>query len=196
MTAWSFALNSTCAPSDCSHTDHLLPASAKSVRSCPRSDSWKASQSRSRVGSALEPLSCSFGENDRTNGVGPAVVTPRRLCYGRLVQTLETWHPPCIPWTDGNGLKPADPQECPSGQRSAATRTMFLRSFRDALKGNFVPATNVRLVYNAEGFHSYAQSACELLLLLPVQFSHCWTVSGSGEASFVSRQHAAAWRAI
>lgn len=48
------------------------------------------------------------------------------------------------------------------------------------LSGFFVPATDVRLTYETYGFRLRAKSGGHSLLVLPVQYSHCWTVEGSG----------------
>jgi hypothetical protein len=44
-----------------------------------------------------------------------------------------------------------------------------------ALDGAFVPASGVRLTYETYGFHLHAESAARSLLVLPIQYSHCWT---------------------
>jgi hypothetical protein len=50
------------------------------------------------------------------------------------------------------------------------------------LSGPFVPATNAALTYEKYGFHLTADSAGRSILVLPVQYSHCWTESGTGES--------------
>jgi hypothetical protein len=49
-----------------------------------------------------------------------------------------------------------------------------------ALDGFFVPATDVSLIYEKYGFHLQAESTGRSLLVLPVQYSHCWTSEGLG----------------
>jgi hypothetical protein len=51
----------------------------------------------------------------------------------------------------------------------------------EPLAPTLVPAHDVELVYNKEGFHLKAESSGHSVLVLPVQYSHCWTVDGSGE---------------
>ena len=43
------------------------------------------------------------------------------------------------------------------------------------------PAIQVQLVYTHEGLRLTAQSAGHSVLVLPVQYSHCWTAVGSGQ---------------
>jgi len=49
------------------------------------------------------------------------------------------------------------------------------------LEGPFTAATNAQLVYTSDGFHLRADSTSRSLLVLPVQYSHCWTVNGAGD---------------
>jgi hypothetical protein len=51
------------------------------------------------------------------------------------------------------------------------------------LEGHFDPATDVELVYERDGFHLRAASPDRSLLVLPVQYSHCWTIDILGSAS-------------
>ena len=44
-----------------------------------------------------------------------------------------------------------------------------------------VPAHDVELVYTKEGLHLKAESPGHSVLVLPAQYSHCWTVDGTGE---------------
>lgn len=46
---------------------------------------------------------------------------------------------------------------------------------------NLVPANGARLVYQANGFQVEAESPGESILVLPIQFSHCWNAAGTGE---------------
>jgi len=48
------------------------------------------------------------------------------------------------------------------------------------LGGPYVPASNVRLVYTKDGFHLSAESPSRSLIVLPVQFSRCWSIEGTG----------------
>jgi len=48
------------------------------------------------------------------------------------------------------------------------------------LRTDLVPATDSRLVYETYGFHLTAQSQGRSVLVLPVQYSHCWSISGTG----------------
>jgi len=48
------------------------------------------------------------------------------------------------------------------------------------LNGPFVPAKFERLVYEKDGFHLQADSAGVSMLVLPIQYSHCWSVEGEG----------------
>jgi hypothetical protein len=50
-----------------------------------------------------------------------------------------------------------------------------------ALDGPFVKANNVKLNYEKDGFSLRAISASRSILVLPIQYSHCWTISGSGQ---------------
>ncbi len=52
-----------------------------------------------------------------------------------------------------------------------------------ALEGPLVGATGARLVYERDGLHLTAQSTGRSVLVLPVQYSHCWTVAGPGQPS-------------
>lgn len=52
-----------------------------------------------------------------------------------------------------------------------------------ALEGPFVPATDVALVYESYGFHIRAESGGRSLLVLPMQYSHCWTIEGAARAT-------------
>jgi hypothetical protein len=49
------------------------------------------------------------------------------------------------------------------------------------LDGSFAAATNAQLVYTSDGFRLRAESPSRSLLVLPVQYSHCWTVEGEGD---------------
>jgi hypothetical protein len=48
------------------------------------------------------------------------------------------------------------------------------------IEGSLSAAANVRLTYETYGFHVQAESAGESVLILPPQFSHCWTAVGEG----------------
>src|SRR5262249_4301969 len=48
------------------------------------------------------------------------------------------------------------------------------------LGGSFVPAKLRTLIYERHGFHLTADSAGDSLLVLPIQYSHCWSVEGGG----------------
>ena len=52
-----------------------------------------------------------------------------------------------------------------------------------AFDGPFVNAANVKLVYEKDGFSLQATSPGRSLLVLPIQYSHCWTISGGGDPS-------------
>jgi hypothetical protein len=58
------------------------------------------------------------------------------------------------------------------GQREVVTE--------QSLAGPFVPAADARLVYQKDGFSVSASSAGRSILVLPVQYSKCWSVSGKG----------------
>ena len=59
------------------------------------------------------------------------------------------------------------------------------------IEGDLVKATNVRLVYETYGFHIEAESAGNSILVLPPQFSRCWSAEGAGRATSVSgKSHA------
>jgi hypothetical protein len=47
--------------------------------------------------------------------------------------------------------------------------------------GPLVPATGARLVFQKSGFSVLACSPRRSVLVLPVQYSRCWTVSGTGD---------------
>ena len=49
-----------------------------------------------------------------------------------------------------------------------------------ALDRPLVPARQVELVYTKHGFHLTATSDGHSVLVLPVQYSHCWTADGAG----------------
>jgi hypothetical protein len=51
----------------------------------------------------------------------------------------------------------------------------------ERLAPTLVPAHDVELIYNTGGFHLKAESAGHSVLVLPAQYSHCWTADGSGE---------------
>lgn len=53
----------------------------------------------------------------------------------------------------------------------------------EPLEGAFVPATEARMVVARGGFDLTASSAGDSVLVLPVQFSHCWQVSGQSGVS-------------
>ena len=65
-----------------------------------------------------------------------------------------------------------------------------------AFDGPFVNAANVKLVYEKDGFRLQATSPGRSLLVLPIQYSHCWTISGGGNPSSVQSGFDAAWRYI
>jgi hypothetical protein len=48
------------------------------------------------------------------------------------------------------------------------------------LNGSFVPAKLRNLTYEPDGFHVVADSTGDSLLVLPIQYSHCWSVQGKG----------------
>lgn len=48
-------------------------------------------------------------------------------------------------------------------------------------KGPFVAAGDVRLVYRKSGFSLHASSPGRSVLVLPIQYSRCWSVSGTGD---------------
>jgi hypothetical protein len=50
----------------------------------------------------------------------------------------------------------------------------------EPLHGPFEPATEAQLVYEKTGFSITASSAGRSILVLPVQYSRCWSVSGEG----------------
>jgi len=50
-----------------------------------------------------------------------------------------------------------------------------------ALNAPFVSAAEAKLTYEKDGFRLQATSPGRSLLVLPIQYSHCWTVSGSGD---------------
>ena len=49
-----------------------------------------------------------------------------------------------------------------------------------ALDRPLLPARQVELVYTKQGFHLTAISDGHSVLVLPAQYSHCWSVEGSG----------------
>jgi hypothetical protein len=51
----------------------------------------------------------------------------------------------------------------------------------DNLPGSFVAAQDAKLVYQKTGFSLQATSAASSILVLPVQYSRCWSVSGPGD---------------
>jgi hypothetical protein len=51
--------------------------------------------------------------------------------------------------------------------------------------GPFVPAQMERLVYHKDGFHLRAESTGHSMLVLPIQYSHCWSVEGEGAPSLL-----------
>jgi hypothetical protein len=49
------------------------------------------------------------------------------------------------------------------------------------IAGTLVQALNAKLVFQKSGFSVTASSSGRSVLVLPVQYSHCWTVSGKGD---------------
>jgi hypothetical protein len=64
-----------------------------------------------------------------------------------------------------------------------------------ALEGNFVSASQSSMSIIRGGFRLVASSPGESILVLPVQYSHCWT-STDPNVTFFSRQSDATWRSI
>lgn len=53
-----------------------------------------------------------------------------------------------------------------------------------ALDGaGLVPATDARLIYEPDGFHLTAHSSGRSLLVLPAQYSHCWSIDAAAPAT-------------
>jgi hypothetical protein len=50
-----------------------------------------------------------------------------------------------------------------------------------SLEGPLVPAEGVQLVFQKHGFSLRATSPGSSVLVLPIQYSHCWTASGAGQ---------------
>jgi hypothetical protein len=50
-----------------------------------------------------------------------------------------------------------------------------------------VPAHDVELVYTKEGLHLKAESAGHSVLVLPAQYSHCWTAQGLTSQGWTSQ---------
>ena len=55
----------------------------------------------------------------------------------------------------------------------------------DDLAGSLTPAANARLTYQKSGFSVQASSQGRSLLVLPVQYSRCWTISGQGDPKLI-----------
>jgi hypothetical protein len=55
----------------------------------------------------------------------------------------------------------------------------------DEIEGPLTPATNIKLTYQKSGFSIQALSSGRSLLVLPVQYSRCWTVSGKGDPKLI-----------
>ena len=53
------------------------------------------------------------------------------------------------------------------------------------IDGALVPAANVTLTYQKFGLAVRASSAGRSVLVLPVQYSRCWTVSGQGDPKLI-----------
>jgi hypothetical protein len=51
---------------------------------------------------------------------------------------------------------------------------------RISARGPFLPATDVRLMYQTYELSLQRGSAGRSLFVLPVQFNHCWTIKGTG----------------
>ena len=58
--------------------------------------------------------------------------------------------------------------------------TVVTDSTDPAIDGPLIPATNARLTYETYGFRLQANSTGKSLLIVPAQFSRCWSVEGSG----------------
>ncbi len=62
------------------------------------------------------------------------------------------------------------------GRRTVVTDT--------ALEGTYLPADDIELTYEKYGFNLRAHSASRSLLVLPVLYSHCWSVQGGSATLF------------
>jgi hypothetical protein len=60
------------------------------------------------------------------------------------------------------------------------TKTVIVDATVPPLAEPLVPATNASLVYETFGFHIWASSAGNSILVLPPQYSRCWSVEGTG----------------
>jgi hypothetical protein len=55
----------------------------------------------------------------------------------------------------------------------------------DEIREPLLPATAVQLTYQKTGFSVQASSGGRSLLVLPVQYSRCWTVFGEGDPKLI-----------
>jgi hypothetical protein len=58
--------------------------------------------------------------------------------------------------------------------------TVVTDSTDPAIDGPLTPATNARLTYETYGFRVQATSTGKSLLVIPAQFSRCWSAAGTG----------------
>lgn len=120
------------------------------------------------------------------------VITDRETTAGREVASLPTrrsgtLHLVELPNPNLGNYSPVE--EVRATDFAAAMQAMHQADFDGtrsvvtmdgAVQGPLVAARQAELVYTKSGFHLTATSDGRSVLVLPVQYSHCWTAEGSG----------------
>jgi hypothetical protein len=120
------------------------------------------------------------------------IITDRETTAGNEVASLPTSHSGTLhlvelPNPNTGNYSPVE--EVQADDFAGALRAMHQAGFDGSRtvvtmdgtrKGPLVPARQVELVYTKEGFHLTATSDGHSILVLPIQYSHCWSVEGTG----------------
>jgi hypothetical protein len=120
------------------------------------------------------------------------IITDTETTTGREVASLQTrrsgtLHLVELPNPNLGNYSPVE--EVRANDFAAAMRAMHKADFDGsrtvvtmdaALDQPLLPARQVELVYTKQGFHLTATSDGHSVLILPAQYSHCWTAEGSG----------------
>jgi hypothetical protein len=116
-------------------------------------------------------------DNDNVAGTEVASVEG---AAGRTLRLLELPDPNLGNWSPTEVRRAADFHDALAAMHESGfdgSRTVVT----DAdLSGSYVPAHDASLVNDKQGFHLMANSASRSILVLPVQYSHCWTAIGTG----------------
>jgi hypothetical protein len=83
-------------------------------------------------------------------------------------------------WTPTRAIQAATIDESAALLRSRASDLRDTAITFEAIDGTFVPAERQQLRMIKGGFQLSATSAGESLILVPLQYSHCWSMSGQG----------------